>query len=84
MTPSKDNPCKYKWKVEHALGWILGGGSSFQKVCRRFGVDSSISAESLGNWLKRESSPDGFNNALEVLLWFAEEERKFQFTDMIA
>jgi hypothetical protein len=82
-TPSKDNPCKYKWKVEHALGWILGGASSFKKMCVKFGVDSSIPAESLANWLKRESSPDGFNNTLEVLLWFAEEERKFMFTDML-
>ncbi|KAH9011295.1 hypothetical protein EDB84DRAFT_1445251 [Lactarius hengduanensis] len=81
--PSKDKGCKYKWKIEHVLGWILGGDSNFKKMCTKFGVDSLISAESLGVWLKRESSSDGFNNALEVVLWFAEEERKFLFTDML-
>lgn len=81
QTPSKDNPCKYKWKVEHALGWILGGTSSFNKMCMKFGLDRSISAESLGRWLKEEKSPGEFNKAIEVFLWFAEEERKFIFTD---
>lgn len=82
-TPTKDNPCKYKWKIEHALGWMLGGGSNFEKVCKRFGLDKSISAERLADWLKRESSPNGFNYTIEVLLWFAEAERGFIFTDTL-
>lgn len=82
-TPSKDKACKYKWKIEHALAWILGGNSNFKNMCSKFGLDRSITAQSLGLWLKKEDSPDKFNNSIEVLLWFAEEERKFIFTDMI-
>ena len=62
---------------------MLGGRSNFEKVCKRFGLNVSISVEELADWLKRETSPNGFNNTIEVLLWFAEAERGFIFTDTL-
>ena len=53
----------------------------WKRACKEFGMASNMSQDDLVKWYTAEGVPGGFNNSIELILWFyleKERERKEQ------
>ena len=48
----------------------------WKRACEAFGIPLNISEEDLAKWYTAEDVQGGFNNSLELILWFYMEKEK--------
>ena len=48
----------------------------WQRACQAFGMPSNMSEEALVKWYTAEDIQGGFNNSIELILWFYIRRKK--------
>ena len=55
--------------IQQNKGW-------WKRACQAFGIASNMSEDDLVKWYTAEGVPGGFNNSIELILWFYLEKEK--------
>jgi Helicase conserved C-terminal domain len=73
--------CPHEDFVTFLVLFIRRDAEWWKRACRAFGIVSNISEADLVKWYTAEDVQGGFNNSLELIIWFyieKEKERKTQ------
>jgi Helicase conserved C-terminal domain len=71
---SKD--CPHEDFVVFLVMFIRQNKEWWKRACKAFGMDLNISEDALVKWYTAEDVQGGFNNSIELILWFYMEREK--------
>ena len=69
-------PCPHEDFVVLLVLFIRQDQEWWRRACEAFGLASNMSESELVKWYTAEDVQDGFNNSLEMILWFYIEKEK--------
>lgn len=72
----KSKDCPYEDFVVFLVMFIRQEKEWWKRACKAFGLDSNMGEDALVRWYTAEDMQGGFNNSIELILWFYMEKEK--------